>query len=72
MSQTFKIIQIVLALLLMVVVLLQQKGGGLGLVFGGESNFYRSRRGIENVLHWATIVIAVAFCGVALATVFVS
>lgn len=72
MLNTLKIFEIILAVLLMVVVLMQQKGSGLGMVFGGESNFYRSRRGIENVLHWATIVIAVLFCGTAIATIFAS
>lgn len=72
MSYTFKIIQVILAILLMIVVLMQQKGSGLGLVFGGDSNFYRSRRGIENLLHWATIVIAAIFCIIALVTIFVA
>ncbi len=72
MAYTLKIFQIILAVLLMIVVLMQQKGSGLGMVFGGESNFYRSRRGIENMLHWATIVIAVLFCIIAIATMFVS
>lgn len=72
MADTFKIIQIILAILLIITVLMQQKGSGLGLAFGGDSNFYRSRRGIENLLHWATIVIAVIFCVIALVTIFVA
>lgn len=72
MSNALKIIQLILAIILITVVLLQQKGSGLGLVFGGDSNFYRSRRGIENLLHWTTIVTAVLFCGVAIAVIFIS
>ncbi len=72
MIQTIKIFQIILAVLLTIVILMQQKGSGLGMVFGGESNFYRSRRGIENVLHWATVAIAVLFSITAIATIFVS
>ncbi len=72
MSDIFKIIQIVFAILLTIFVLLQQRGSGLGMAFGGEGNVYRSRRGIEKFLFNGTIVIAVLFCLVALATVFFS
>ncbi len=72
METIFKIIQIVLAVLLMIVILLQQRGSGLGMAFGGDSGGYRSRRGFEQTLHIATIVIAVLFCIVALFTVFYS
>ncbi len=72
MSQAFKIIQIVLAALLVMAILLQQRGSGLGTAFGGEGNVYRSRRGVEKILYWATIVIAVLFAFTALATVFFS
>jgi len=51
---------------------LQQRSSGLGLAFGGEGNVYRSRRGIEKTLHWATIIMAILFALVALATVFLS
>jgi preprotein translocase subunit SecG len=70
MSNVFKIFQIVLAVLLIISILLQQRGSGLGMAFGGESNVYRSRRGIEKLLFYATIVIAALFCLTALATVF--
>ena len=72
MLQTLKIIQIVLAVLLIISILLQQRGSGLGLAFGGEGNFYRSRRGIEKGLYWFTIIIAVILVLCALATVFFS
>lgn len=72
MLQVLKISQIVLAILLIAAVLMQQRGSGLGLAFGGEGNFYRSRRGIEKVLFMATIVIAILFALCALATVFYS
>ncbi len=72
MSLTFKIVQIVLAVILVVAVLMQQKGSGLGLAFGAETTVKRTRRGAESVLYWATVVIAVLFCLVALFTVFLS
>lgn len=70
MSDIFKIFQIVLAILLIVVILLQQRGSGLGMAFGGESNVYRSKRGMEKIIFYATIVIAVLFCLTCALTVF--
>jgi preprotein translocase subunit SecG len=62
-------IQILLGLLLSGVILMQQQGAGLGGAFGGEGNVYRSRRGIEKFLFYATIVLALAFFILALVTV---
>lgn len=49
---------IVLSFLLMIVVLLQGKGSGVGMAFGGDSNMYRTKRGVDRVLSIATIVLA--------------
>ena len=62
--------QVVVSILLIVAILLQQKGGGLGAAFGGDSQVYRSRRGIEKTLFIATIIFAALFIGVALASIF--
>lgn len=59
----FQIIVVVSAVALTIVVLLQNQGSGLGLAFGGESNFYRSKRGAERALFIATIVLGVIFVG---------
>lgn len=56
-----KIVQIVSGAMLVVVILLQQRGAGLGSAFGGESSFYRTRRGIEKMLLTSTIVLSVIF-----------
>lgn len=61
------IVEIVLAVFLVLGVLMQARGSGLGAAFGGDGSVYRTRRGIEKRLHTATIVVAVAFFGVALA-----
>jgi len=61
------IIQVVLAILLTMGILLQARGTNVGLAFGGDGSFYRTRRGIEKKLHIATVVIAVLFFGTALA-----
>ncbi len=54
-------IEIVLSLLLSGTILVQQQGSGLGGAFGGEGNVYRSKRGLEKFLFYATIVLAIAF-----------
>lgn len=52
-------VQIIFAVVLVTTVLLQQKGSGVGGVFGGETAVYRSRRGVEKILHYITILSAV-------------
>ena len=58
------IIQVISAILLIIVVLMQQKGSGLGAAFGGSSNVYSSKRGLDKVLYRATIVFSIVFFGV--------
>lgn len=60
-TKTLEIVQLVLAALVVVAILMQQQGSGLGGAFGGEGNFYRSKRGLEKVLFYATIILIVLF-----------
>jgi protein translocase SecG subunit len=62
----YNIIQLSLSVLLIVVILLQQKGAGLSGIFGGSSNVYSTKRGVDKFLHWGTIILSVIFFGVAL------
>lgn len=62
----FNIIQLVLATFLTLLILLQQKGTGLSGVFGGSSNVYSTKRGVDKILHYTTIVTAIIFFGIAL------
>lgn len=55
------LIQEILGLLLIVVILLQHKGSGIGSSFGGDSSLYRSKRGAEKIIFYATIGIASLF-----------
>jgi len=66
------IVQIVLATLLVIAILLQAKCTGLSGVFGGEGNIFRTKRGFEKILFYATIVLAVLFFAAALANVYFS
>ncbi|MFH1990682.1 MAG: preprotein translocase subunit SecG [Patescibacteria group bacterium] len=68
MPNFLSIAQIVLATLLAGAILMQSRGSGLSSVFGGESTFYHTRRGIENVIFWATIVLAILFVAASVAS----
>ncbi len=70
-SLLINIVQIIVSLLLVGSILLQQRGSGLSAAFGGDSNVYRTKRGIEKGLLWATVVLAVIFMGLGLANIFI-
>jgi protein translocase SecG subunit len=66
------IIQMILSVLLMASILLQQRGSGLGAAFGGGSDVFRTKRGVEKILHYATVGIAALFFLNALLTVLLA
>lgn len=62
------IAEIVVAILLVVLILLQERSSGLSGIFGGEGGgVYQTRRGAEKFIFWGTIVLSVAFVGLAIA-----
>ncbi len=61
MPKFLSIIQIIISALLIGAILLQTRGSGLSSVFGGESTFYHTRRGMEKMIFWATIILAILF-----------
>lgn len=63
------IIQVVCAIILIIFIILQNRGAGLGAAFGGEGNFYSTRRSLEKFLFRATIVVSMVFFSVALLNV---
>lgn len=65
--------QIGVSILLIVSILLQQRGTALGSAFGGGGggSFHTSRRGVEKKLYWASIVLGVAFIGLAILRIMV-
>ncbi|OQB18775.1 MAG: preprotein translocase subunit SecG [Parcubacteria group bacterium ADurb.Bin192] len=66
------IIQIVLSVLLVTAILLQQRGTGLGAAFGGEGAVYRTKRGLEKGLFYATIGLSVLFFATAILNIALS
>jgi protein translocase SecG subunit len=55
------IIQLASAIALIIVILMQNRGSGLGSAFGGDSNVYRTKRGIEKSLVYISIILAIIF-----------
>lgn len=70
MSTYLEITQILVAAMLILTVLLQVKGANLGGVFGSaESSGYRTRRGIEKTLFQLTIILAILFVLISVASI---
>lgn len=63
--------QIISAVLLTLAILLQHKSAGLSATFGGSSNAYSSKRGLDKMLASGTVFFAIIFFGVAIAAIFV-
>jgi len=56
-----QIITAVSAILMIIAILLQQRGASLGAGFGGSSELYTTRRGIDKNLFEVTIFLAIVF-----------
>ncbi|OGE26126.1 preprotein translocase subunit SecG [Candidatus Daviesbacteria bacterium RIFCSPLOWO2_02_FULL_40_8] len=54
------IVQIILSLMLIVLILIQVKGSGLGSAFG-NIGAYSTRRGVEKIVFYLTIITASLF-----------
>lgn len=55
------ILQIIFSIGIVVAVLLQPEGTGLGSTWGGGGDTYHTKRGVEKVLFYATIVLIALF-----------
>jgi preprotein translocase subunit SecG len=60
-STSLGVAQIIICIALIAAILLQSKGAGLGSVFGGDGSVFRTRRGAEKGLFQLTIVLAIVF-----------
>ncbi len=61
MNIVFVVLQIIVSVALIVTILLQVQGSGLSTAFGASGEFYRSKRSLERLMQYATIVLAVIF-----------
>ncbi len=57
----FTIFQIIISVLLVITVTLQSRGSDAGIAFGGGGESFRSKRGLEKVLFYATIALGALF-----------
>lgn len=61
------ILQVIVAILLIILILLQERSSGLsGILGGSEGSVYQTRRGLEKLIFYSTIVLIVLFIGLAL------
>ncbi len=61
MKAVFGVLIVAAVIVMTAAILLQASGASLGSAFGGESNFYRSKRGVEKILFRLTVGAAVVF-----------
>lgn len=59
--QFLTIFQIIISVLLIITVILQTRGTTAGVTFSGGAESYRSKKGVEKTLFYATIILAVLF-----------
>lgn len=53
------IVEIVISFSIVVSIILQNRAEGLGSLFGGGGEVYRTKRGLEKFLYYATIILGV-------------
>jgi protein translocase SecG subunit len=61
--------QITVGVILIIAIISQNRGAGLSNVFGGGGAIYRTKRGFEKWLFYATIVLAIAFAALSIAAI---
>ncbi len=71
METVLSIAQFVLAIALIISILMQNRGASLSGVFGGTDSVYRTKRGIEKILFYATIFLAVFFIIVSISIILI-
>lgn len=67
-----QIVHVIITVLLIASVLLQQRGSGLGDAFGGDVAVFTSRRGVEKVLFYLTIVFGISFVALSIVELILS
>jgi len=61
--------QIVVSVLVVISVLLQNRAEGLGKMFGGGGEVFRTKRGFEKFLYYTTIFLTIALVAISLVLV---
>lgn len=71
MKNILTVLELFVTILLVGSILLQVKGTGLGASFGGGGEFYQSKRGVEKIVLYGTIVLATLFAATSLALLII-
>lgn len=56
-TKILSIVQIIVCVVLVISVLLQNRAEGLGQMFGGGGEIFRTKRGLEKFLYYLTIAL---------------
>ncbi len=59
------VIQVLVSVALVALILLQERSSGFSALLGNEGSVYQTRRGLEKGAFYATIILCVAFVGLA-------
>ncbi|TAK25930.1 MAG: preprotein translocase subunit SecG [Chloroflexota bacterium] len=70
MTPYLQTVQIIVSIFLIVLVMMQSRGSGLTASSREQTSLFRTRRGIERTLFNSTLVLAVVWVLVSIATVF--
>ncbi|PIQ72393.1 preprotein translocase subunit SecG [Candidatus Roizmanbacteria bacterium CG_4_10_14_0_2_um_filter_36_35] len=65
------VLNIVLSIAVVVLILIQGRGAGLGSAWGGGGERFQTRRGIEKVVLWLTVIFIIVFFVISLINLFV-
>jgi protein translocase SecG subunit len=71
MREVALIFLILISISIVGLVLSQQRGSGAGAIFGGSGEVYRSKRGVEKIFHYLTILLAFLFSVVSFSLIFI-
>jgi protein translocase SecG subunit len=62
----------IIAVFIIIAVVLQSRGTNLGGAFGGGGESYRSKKGVEKFLFYATIILGILFAAVSIVRIVLS
>ncbi len=69
MNQALAVTQIIVSILIITLILLQAQGTGLGNTWTGGGETYHTRKGVEKIVFYATVVGIAIFILISLANV---
>jgi len=71
MKNVFLILNIIISIIIVVLILMQGRGAGLGSAWGGGSELFQTRRGVEKFTMTLTVALIAIFFIVSLINLFI-